>query len=171
LDAFLVGQVNHAGGRTLRAELLEKKGDWKKAEADLRVAATASTEPHFATLHAQLLERHGRAAEAVRALDATSQARGRVPVLEQLALEIQERAGHTQGALIRLDKMITQEPRPDIWMIRKAKLLEKVGRTEEARTVWNQAAAAFEKLPAQKRETKSNQALAKEIQSSRSKLP
>jgi alpha-ketoglutarate-dependent taurine dioxygenase len=56
-------------------------------------------------------------------------------------------------------------------MIRKAKLLEKVGRTEEARTVWNQAAAAFEKLPAQKRETKSNQALAKEIQSSRSKLP
>lgn len=170
LDAFLLHQSNHAGGRTLRAELLEKRGDWQRAEKDLRAAATASTEPQFATLHAQLLERHGRADDAVRALDATSVARGRVPVLEQLALDIQERAGLTQGALNRLDKMINQEPRPDIWIIRKAKLLQKAGRTEEARSAWNQAAVAFEKIPAQKRETKSNQALAKEIESARNKL-
>lgn len=168
LETFLTAQPKHTGGRVLRAELLEKKGEWKKAELDLRTAAAASTEPQFTTLHAQLLERHGQAAEAVRCLDAASRSHGRLPVLEQLALDIQERAGLTDQALKRLDEFITREPRPDIWLVRKAKLLTKNGRAEEAKMAWNQAASAFERIPAHKRETKSNKAMAKEIQAARS---
>ena len=167
LDEFLLQVPGHAGGRVLRAGLLEAKGDWKKAEVDLRAAATTSPEPHHATLHAQLLERHGMAAEAVRCLDAASQRQGRVPVLEQLALETEERAGHTEASLLRLNEFITLEPRPDIWLVRKARLLEKNGRWEEAKTAWDLAASALERIPAHKRGTKANQSLAEKIQAAR----
>jgi tetratricopeptide (TPR) repeat protein len=167
LNSFLERNPDHSVGRALRAGWLDKKGEWKKAEADLRAAAAASPEPQYATEHAQLLERHGQAAEAVRCLDAASKARGRVPVLEQQALEIQERAGLTAAALMRLDDFIALEPRPDIWLVRKACLLEKGSRMAEARIAWDQAAAVFAKIPGHKQQTKANQALAKQIETAR----
>ena len=170
LNTFLSLTPSHASGRVLRAELLEKNGEWKKAELDLRAAAAASSEPQYATLHAQLLERHGQAMEAVRCLDQACQRSGRIPVLEQLALDIQERAGNTEGALKRLNHLVSSEPRPDIWLIRKARLLEKSGKAEEAKATWDQAATAHEKIPPHKRETKSNLALAREIEAARSTI-
>lgn len=167
LDLFLERNPDHAVGRALRAGLLEKKGEWKQAEVDLRAAVAASPEPQYATEHAQLLVRHGQVGEAVRSLDAASKAHGRVPVLEQQALEIQERAGLTEAALIRLNDFIAREPRPDIWLVRKACLLEKCSRMDEARTAWDEAAAAFSKIPGHKRETKANLALAKQIEAAR----
>jgi hypothetical protein len=38
---------------------------------------------------------------------------------------------------------------------------------DEAHTAWNEAAAAFAKLPGHKRETKANLALAKQIETAR----
>ena len=164
LDGFLAKCPEHAGGHVVRAGLLEKLGDWKRADADLADAIASSPEPHYATMRAQLLERHGRAVDAARCLDEASRARGRVPVLEQQALEIEERAGLADAALRRVDDLITREPRPDIWLARKARILEKAGRTGEARDAWQRAGAAFEKVSADKRASKLNRDLAAEIE-------
>ena len=171
LDAFLTQLPEHAGARALRADVLEKRGDWQKADADLAAAVAASPEPHYATTRAQLLERHGRAEQAARCLDEASRARGRIPVLEHQALEIEDRAGLTDAALRRVDILIAREPRPDLWLARKARLLEKAGRAPEARAAWDQAAAAFEKVPAHKRTSKANRRLAGEIESGRTGSP
>ena len=171
LDDFLVKRPEHPGGRALRAGILEKRGDWKKADADLAAAVASSPEPHYASARAQLLERHGRADAAARCLDEASRAHGRVPVLEQQALEIEERAGLTDAAARRLDDLIAREPRPDIWLARKARLLEKAGRAEEARAAWRLAGAAFEKVPADKRASKVNRKLAAEIEAARAAAP
>lgn len=171
LDDFLVKRPEHPGARALRAGLLEKRADWKKADADLAAAVASSPEPHYAAARAELLERHGQPDAAARCLDQASRAHGRVPVLEQQALEIEERAGLTDAAARRLDDFIAREPRPDIWLARKARLLEKAGRAEEARDAWRRAGAAFEKVPADKRASKVNRKLAAEIEAARAAAP
>ncbi len=171
LDAFLLKRPEHADARALRAGMLEKRGNWKKADADLAAAVASSPEPHHATERAQLLERHGQPEAAARCLDEASRARGRVPVLEQQALAIEERAGLTDAALRRLDALTAREPRPDIWLARKAQLLEKAGRASEAREAWQRAGAAFEKVPADKRASKLNRRLAGEIEAARASAP
>ena len=171
LDAFLLKRPEHADARALRAGMLEKRGNWKKADADLAAAVASSPEPHHATERAQLLERHGQPEAAARCLDEASRARGRVPVLEQQALAIEERAGLTDAALHRLDALTAREPRPDIWLARKAQLLEKAGRASEAREAWQRAGAAFEKVPANKRASKANRQLAAEIEAARAATP
>jgi predicted Zn-dependent protease len=163
LDEFLSARPGHPEGRMLRARLLEKNGEWQKADLDLAVAVESSPEPHYASLRAELLQRQGQTGAAVRCLDETSARLGRVPVLEQQALAIEEQAGFTDAALSRLDGFIAREPRPDIWLARKAHLLEKAGRTEEAQTAWYRASAAFEKIPSEKRSLEINRKLADEI--------
>ena len=164
LDGFLAKCPDHAAGRAVRAGLLEKRGDWKRADADLAAAVASSPEPHYATMRAKLLERNGRPADAARSLDDASRARGRVPVLEQQALEIEVRAKLTEAALRRVDGLIEREPRPDMWLVRKARILESAGRPPEAREAWQRAGEAFERLPAGKRESKAARKLAGEIQ-------
>ena len=144
--------------------LSENRPDAVKVAWLGKLNVASSPEPHYATMRAQLLERHGRAVDAARCLDEASRARGRVPVLEQQALEIEERAGLADAALRRVDDLITREPRPDIWLARKARILEKAGRTGEAREAWQRAGAAFEKVPADKRASKLNRDLAAEIE-------
>ena len=171
LDGFLAKCPDHAGAHAVRAGLLEKRGDWKRADADLADAVASSPEPHYATMRAQLLERHGRAADAARCLDEASRAHGRVPVLEQHALEIEERAGLADAALRRVDDLIAREPRPDVWLARKARILEKAGRADAAREAWQRAGAAFEKVPAEKRSSKFNRDLAAQIEAARADAP
>ena len=163
LDGFLAKQPRHSEGRALRAEILEKRGVWKKADADLAAAVAFSPEPHYATQRAQFLVRRGQPEAAARCLDEASRRRGRVPVLEQHALEIEERAGLTDAALRRLEFLVGCEPRPDIWLARKARLLGKAGRGAEARVAWQQAGAAFQKIPADRRTSKANLKLGAEI--------
>ncbi len=171
LDDFLAKRPMHPEARALRAGVLEKRGDWKKADGDLVAAAASSPEPHYATARAQLLERHGQAGAAARCLDEASAARGGVPVLDQEALEIEERAGLTEAALRRVEGFIARESRADIWLARKAQILEKAGRAPEARDAWQSAAAAFEKVPADHRASKANRKLAGEIETGRTGAP
>jgi predicted Zn-dependent protease len=163
LDDFLRQRPDHPAARAARADILEKRGDWRKADADLAAAVAASPEPHYATMRAALLERHGDPDAAARSLDKACRAHGRVPLLEAQALDIEERAGRTAAALRRLDGFIAREPRADLWLARKARLLAKAGRAEEARGAWREAAAAFSKLPADRRDSRPTRKLAAEI--------
>jgi len=163
LDRFLSECPEHAEGHLLRAVVLERRGEEKKAEKDFSAAAGFSTEPHYVTALADFLVRHNQADAAIRCLDAASAARGGVPVLEQRALEIEEQSGRTAAALNRLDRFIAREPRPDIWLVRKARLLEANGENAEAVGTWRLAAVAFEAVPAEKRELDLNRKIHAQI--------
>lgn len=163
LDGYLAKCPADSAAHAVRADLYDKRGDWQQADADLAAAVASSPEPHYATRRAELLEKHGQPAEAARCLDEASRAHGRVPVLEQQALEIEMRAGRADAALARLDGLIACEPRPDIWLARKAGLLDKTGRSGEAAVAWQQAAAAFEKGRPDRRDSKANRELAAQI--------
>ena len=167
LDEFLVKRPEHAEGRAIRAALLEKRGDWKKADSDLAAAVASSPEPHYATTRAGLLERHGRASTAARCLEEASRAHGRLPVIEQQALEIEARAGLIDSALRRVDDLIAREPRLDIWLAIEARLLEKAGRAPEVRAAWQSADTAFERVPEERRASEFNRKLVAEIEAGR----
>ncbi len=163
LNDFLVASPQHPEGHALRAEVLERMGAWTRADADLAAAVAASSEPHYVTKRARLLERRGEIEAAIRCLDEASRAHRRVPLLEQQALEIEERAGKTAAVLQRLDEFIRREPRIDIWLAHKAKVLAASGRAEDATLAWREAAAAFAKIPPGKRNLAINRKLAAEI--------
>lgn len=163
LDAFLATNPGHAEGRALRAALLEKKGQWQKAVADLDVACASSVESCHARERAKMLERHGQIDAAVRSLDEMNRLHGRVPALEQQALDIEERAGRYDAALKRVQHLLQTGPRPEFWLARKATLLGKASRHAEARTVWAEAMAAFQKMPERRRALASNADLAAQI--------
>lgn len=163
LDRFISAHPDDPEGRLLRARVLDRRGKWNRAEADLEAAVASSTEPHYVSALAEMLVSHGHPDEAVRALDKASRAHGFPPSLEQKALELEEGAGRTEAALQRLDRLIARESRSDIWLARKARLLTSAGRPDEALETWGLAAAAFEAVPAEKRALDINRRLAEEI--------
>lgn len=163
LNRFLKECPGHAEGRLIRAGILERQGYWKMAAEDLAAAVESSTEPHYASALSELLLRHYEVDAAIRCLDAASLARGGVPVLEQRALDIEEQHGRTGEALQRLDRFIAREPRPDIWLARKARLLQGNGRSAEAGGAWRLAAVAFQSVPEEKRELDFNRKIRTEI--------
>ncbi len=146
-DDFLQAHPKHARALSLRAKALAQLGDWQKADADL-AAAIASAQPPLIELffhRADNLQQHGQTAAALRCLDEGSALFGRSPALEQRALEIEEAAGDTDAVLRRLDRFIAAGFRPDIWLARKARWLERADRRAEAAAAW---AAAEESLAA-----------------------
>jgi len=160
---FLEDKPGHAEARRERAALLEKRGDWQAASNDLALAVQSSSEPHYASARAALLVRHEQIDEAIRCLDQASLTHGGLPVLEQRALEIEERHGRPEQALRRIDRLVAHQLRPDLWLARKARLLEKAGRTTSARQAWGEAKKAFEKVPPEKRGLELNRRIQKEI--------
>ncbi len=165
-DAFLKENPTHIRALYLRAQALAQTGAWEKADADLAAAIALAKPPGIELFLARAdgLARHGRMAEALRCLEEGSAGfGGRSPTLEQRALEIEEAAGDSAAALRRLGGFVAAGLRPDIWLARKARLLDKMGRHGEARLAWKSAADFLEKIPPEKRQLPENRQLAEEI--------
>ena len=164
LNRFLKECPRHAEGRLIRAGILERQGSWILATEDLAAAVESSTEPHYAAALSKLLLRHDQVAAAIGCLDGASLARGGVPVLEQRALDIEEQNGRPGDAMKRLDRFIAREPRPDIWLVRKARLLQSNGMSAEACRALRLAAVAFQSVPAEKQDLDINRKIRAEIE-------
>lgn len=171
LDRFVAAHPDSVTAFEIRARALERRGNWRAAERDLAVAGQLSREPHFTSARAELLERHGETDAALRCLDETSRARGRLPALERQALAIETRAGRVGAALRRLDDFALREPRADAWHAEKAALLENAGRAADAQAEWKRADAALARMPQERRETRAARQLATRVAEALSKNP
>jgi tetratricopeptide (TPR) repeat protein len=89
--------------------------------------------------------------EALRAADAAITLRGPVPALEQAAIDISLRAGRTELALVRLERMAAATKRPEIHLLQRAGILERAGRLAEAAASYGETLAALESLSPQRR--------------------
>jgi len=71
--------------------------------------------------------------------------------LDLEALSIERSLGRTDAALVRLDRLAAASTRAEIWLVRRAGILEQAGRTAEAARSWRDASAAIDRLPASRR--------------------
>jgi hypothetical protein len=90
---------------------------------------------------------------AIRALDDASAALGPAPAFDLTALELEVRAGHTDAALARLDRIAASSPRPEGFLVQRGELLEYARRTQEAGAAYGAALAALEGVPPQQQAT------------------
>lgn len=89
---------------------------------------------------------------AVAGLDAGVEQLGPAAALTSYAIELELRRGRADAALARLDRT-APHLRGAIWWARRGEILERAGRSEEARTDYVEALLEIEALPPHKRET------------------
>lgn len=82
-------------------------------------------------------------AEAIRVADAAMAAIGPVPALEREALALELRAGRTDAALARLDRMLRGPERSESLLLQRADLLERAGRGTAAKAAYAETLAAL----------------------------
>ena len=102
--------------------------------------------------------------EALRILDEGIDRLGPLTVLEEKAIEIELHAGHTDGALARLDRLAAAGPGRERWLAQKGEILERAGRPAEARQAFEAALAAIRALPPGRRKTRSILRLEQEVE-------
>ena len=148
-----------AFARAMRARALEATGREREAAAEyaraLADAPQAAAAPEWFVGRARALAAvtPPDLDAAIRALDDASAALGPAPAFDLTALELEVRAGHTDAALARLDRIAASSPRPEGLLVQRGELLEYARRAQEAGAAYGAALAAMEGLPPQQRAT------------------
>ena len=172
LDRYLAARPADAGGLALRGALASRLGDARAAAADYDRAIAASramgapAPPEWYLIRARLLveaapdaskrtdarpRTDAGAAEALAAIEAGLADLGGPIVLEWEALRLERILGRFDAALARADRKLASPGQPAPWLAVRAEILEEAGRTDEARSAYAAALAAYEALPAPRR--------------------
>lgn len=158
LDRFLSRRPDHAEGLVFRARSQEMMGDHLAAAADLtraieRSAPPERPRPEYYLDRARALMAAGEAHldEALHGLDAGLERLGEPVTLVLSAIELEVKAGRYDAALARVDRIATRAARKEIWLGRRAEILELAGRLDEARRCHEQTLEAIESLPSARR--------------------
>jgi tetratricopeptide (TPR) repeat protein len=78
---------------------------------------------------------------------------GPVVALATRAIEVELAQGRVDAALVRLDRLGSRASRQEMWLARRADILENAGRHAEARVAYAGALAEIERLPVRRRAT------------------
>jgi tetratricopeptide (TPR) repeat protein len=157
LDNFLAREPGHPNGRALRARAHMALGRPLEAADDLTAAidaAATAADPDWYLARAAALAAAGpsRAAAAIAGLDEGRARLGQLLLLDVAALDLEVAAGELAAALARVDRIAAAAPRHEQWLIRRGEILERLGRTDEARLAYRAALAAIAALPASRRD-------------------
>ncbi|HGY91013.1 MAG TPA: hypothetical protein ENK43_07560 [Planctomycetes bacterium] len=148
---FLGRQPNHGEALWLSAEIEAALGNWNEAARGYAAAVIhlrRRTPRHYVTwAEAVLKTGAGSARRAIEILDAGRLALAGAWSLEIEALRIERSHRLWDAALRRVDRILRRAPRKESWLLEKGRILEAAGRTSEARSAYEAASAALEKLP------------------------
>lgn len=95
----------------------------------------------------------GDPTRALGVLDEARQVFGPLPALEGEALELEVRARRFDAALLRVDRLAAGATRRESWLLRRAEILERAGRGEEAADAYQASLAEVAALGDQRRAT------------------
>ncbi len=158
LDRFLSRRPDHAEGLASRARSLEMLGDHLAAAADLtraieRFTPTEHPRPEYYLDRARALMAAGdeHLDETLRGLDAGLERLGEPVTLALSAVELEVKAGRYDAALARVDRIAARAARKEIWLSRRAEILELAGRLDEARRCHEQTLETIEAIPSERR--------------------
>ena len=118
----------------LRAQVLTRLGRANEALRDLDevLELTDRVSPELLIQWADSAVAAGEVDRAVAGLDAVSQRFGGLVAVEARALEIEFEAGRIDGAVARATRLMASSPRPEVWAVRRAEILESSGRSTAA---------------------------------------
>jgi tetratricopeptide (TPR) repeat protein len=130
------------------AEALALLGRWREA-ADayalaIRLAPGAGPDLHLARVRALSAGGDASLREALRALDEAEARLGPVPALVQEGVALELRAGRSDAALARLDRLPAPLRRGESWRVQRAEILERAGRPDQAIAEYAAALASLE---------------------------
>lgn len=153
LGAFVAREPGHADAWLLRARSRAALGRPSGAADDYaRAIALAPVPlPDLYLEHSRMLVAAGRSDEAIATLDAGMARLGPLLVLAGEAVEIEAARGRFDAALLRLESITAQAPRKAPWLARRALILERAGRGEQARRAAQQALSELAALPERRR--------------------
>jgi len=160
---YLAVLPDHPGAREGRAAALLALGRPLEAAHDLDVAIARQKVPLPETYlaRARALSEAGDAhlEDAIAGLDAGIALLGPVVTLERAAIELELRRGNIDAALQRLDGIRVRSARQEAWLTQRGEILERAGRTDEARAAYVEALSALDRLPSHRRETQARRDL------------
>ncbi len=161
LDRWLEVHPDHAAALILRAQVHIFVGDADEAVRDYGLAIIHShpAEPELFTARAEILQAQGHPAEALEGLEQGMRQLGPLLSLQIPALELELSLGRELDAVARMGRIITDVPRKEAWLARRAELLERMGRREDARRDWLATVAACKALPPSQRNSRAVQKL------------
>ncbi len=159
LDRYIAAHPADPAGRTVRARALALRGRHAQAAAEFDRAIALENEagrrpqPDLYLEMARALVAAGDAnrAAALTVLEDGLLRLARPVALDLEALSLERALGRTDAALARLDRLATVSPRAEIWLVRRAEILEQAGRLAASERSWREASSAIERLPASRR--------------------
>lgn len=153
LDKFLGTHPTHVEALATRGRVLAKMGRSEEAAADLQAAVKFSPSPSSELIIELALAYQdlGKPEEASEVLDGALKTSGDAPLLLECALKIETAAEMWDAALGRIAGLQTNAPRPEPWMAKRAELLTKAGRSDDARAAWTALRDRLISLPSLER--------------------
>ncbi len=172
LDRFLAVQRTHSEAFLVRARGSVKLKELERAAADFSSAIqfAPAAEPDYFVERAQALEAAGKIETALSGLDEGIAKLGPIVSLQLPAVDLDLKLARYDEALKRIDLLAAQSSRKEPWLLQRAKILEKSGRTEEARMAYANAGVAINGLPARLGKSDSVQAMQHEVSASIERL-
>jgi len=149
LADFLQTHAEHGAAHLAHARVLAKMERFEEALKAYRSALRRTTdpEPELYLEVGEALIAQKQVDEAIEVLQLGIARRGNIPSLVLKAMEQEITKGLFDAALARIDVLTQQAPRPEPWMAKRATLLQKAGRTAEARIAWAALRTRILELP------------------------
>jgi tetratricopeptide (TPR) repeat protein len=158
---FLARQPRHADALIVRGRARARLGLRRDAADDFNRALDLRPAPDLYIERARTVAGTGTATveAALHGLDQGIARLGPVVTLELEAIDLEERLGRYDSALARLARVSAQAARQESWLARRGAILDRAGRTAEARAAYREALNAAMNLPESTRRTRASAAL------------
>ena len=156
VERVLARKPDDAAARITRARVRQALGNLPGAADDYQrgVELLAHPEPGVVREAMSAQVAAGRPEQALRLADAAMRKIGPVVSVQLPAIEIELESGHPEAALGRIDTLLAQAPRHEIWLAERGEILEKVGRVDEARATYEHSLSLIQERPQRRRSDK-----------------
>ncbi|MEO8218977.1 MAG: hypothetical protein ABI718_18025 [Acidobacteriota bacterium] len=166
LTNYLRGEPKDSVALVYRATVYRALRQPAAAASDYARAIELSAQPEpewYRDLSAALAESaHPEAALA--ALDSGIARLGPVVTLELPAIDLDLSMRNVDSALFRIDRLAAQSQRKEVWIVRRADILQAAGRGGEARSAYSEALRNIQSLPSAQRNRKATVEMERRLQ-------
>ncbi|CAN5859067.1 hypothetical protein BH18ACI5_BH18ACI5_19520 [soil metagenome] len=153
LSSLLTDHPDIVSARIARARTLVALRRPIDADPDYAAALSRNPNPDWYLERAHAL-RQARQSRAIAVLDEAIATLGPLVTLQEFAVELDVEAKRYDSALVRVDLVISRINRAPAWLLRRAQILEKAHRSEDAAQGYLDTIAAITALPPARRHTR-----------------
>jgi len=170
IDLFLLRHVNATEALLIRARSYRELGQYQLAVISYEMALTTlsiadgKASPEWYIEFAETLLLIGEINKALQILQQGIGRLGTIGVFQIMAADLEVSLGRYDAALNRIDQLLIQSQRKDLWLARRADILFQAGRHEEAEESYREAWAALRQLPQRLQNLPASKKLANSLQ-------